>query len=695
MLMSRVSPRPLQRSRSTLNLAAGLLAAALLLAGSAAWAQGQNGRKAGAACPGCRAPAEATEVLITQLRDAARNFEADRVAQLASRIPADHVLAPYGEFWTFRTRYITRGGEPTGQVSDAELQAFLKKWDGTFMADRIRNDWLLILGKHGDWATFDAEFLRFVLQDDNQVSCYALQSRLRSGAGKPEDIAREADELMDRNAQAAGGDGCVSLTLALAESGAWGPSDLWQRIRQLHEASQVSASKRVAPALPSDQRPTDDQLDAVFGSATRYIATQADYETRRGRELAALALSRIARQDAEQASENLVRQSARKLGQNEAAYVRLQYAAACARRTWSSCSDWLKDLKSGHGTDDTMAWAARAALRDQDFPALARVLALMNPSQRNEPTWTYWNARTLRSLGAPREDWVAQLDRIKGGWDFYGLLAREDLGEKIVIPPKTLTFTEEDVQEASRSPHVARAFAFFQAGLRFEGNREWNWQMRSLPDAKLAAYAEYARRQGHLDRMINASERTREAFDFTQRYPTPFVEELAPIAKNVDLDIAWVYGLIRQESRFIMDARSSAGAQGLMQLMPGTARYVAKKIGMDYDPAKINTMTKNLTLGSNYLAMVLRDLDGSPALASAAYNAGPGRPRAWRASLRRTVDGAAFAETIPFTETRGYVKAVLANAVVYAAVMGQENAPSLTRRLGHVHPKEAGTTTLP
>jgi soluble lytic murein transglycosylase len=151
--------------------------------------------------------------------------------------------------------------------------------------------------------------------------------------------------------------------------------------------------------------------------------------------------------------------------------------------------------------------------------------------------------------------------------------------------------------------------------------------------------------------------------------------------------MAWVYGLIRQESRFVMDARSQVGASGLMQLMPATAHFVARKIGMtDFKKHELNNIDTNIQLGTNYLNIVLADMDGSQALATAGYNAGPRRPRAWRAALTRPVEGAIFAETIPFTETRGYVKNVLANATYYAALL--EGKPqSLKARLGTVAPK--------
>jgi soluble lytic murein transglycosylase len=175
--------------------------------------------------------------------------------------------------------------------------------------------------------------------------------------------------------------------------------------------------------------------------------------------------------------------------------------------------------------------------------------------------------------------------------------------------------------------------------------------------------------------------------DFSQRYPTPFNDSMYKTTQALGMDMAWVYGLIRQESRFVMQAKSHVGASGLMQLMPATARFVAKKMGLGkLLPEQINETNTNIALGTNYLNMVLTDLGGSQALASAAYNAGPGRPRAWRASLTRPVEGAIFAETIPFNETRGYVKNVLSNATYYAALF-EKKPQSLKARLGVVVPK--------
>jgi soluble lytic murein transglycosylase len=205
------------------------------------------------------------------------------------------------------------------------------------------------------------------------------------------------------------------------------------------------------------------------------------------------------------------------------------------------------------------------------------------------------------------------------------------------------------------------------------------------------AAAELARQNNMLDRMVSTSDRTKSEMDFSQRYPTPFNDSMYKATQVLGLDMAWVYGLIRQESRFVMSARSHVGASGLMQLMPATARYVAKKIGLGgLVPEQVSDVDTNITLGTNYLNMVLTDLGGSQAMASAAYNAGPGRPRAWRASLSKPVEGAVFTETIPFNETRGYVKNVLSNATYYAALL-ERKPQSLRARLGIVSPKGMDT----
>ena len=189
-----------------------------------------------------------------------------------------------------------------------------------------------------------------------------------------------------------------------------------------------------------------------------------------------------------------------------------------------------------------------------------------------------------------------------------------------------------------------------------------------MADRELLAAAQFACDREVWDRCINTSERTKAEFDFEQRFPMPFRESVVRRSRDIGLDPAYVYGLIRQESRFVMDARSHVGASGLMQVMPATARWTARKIGMyNFTVDQLNDRDTNIAIGTGYLKLVLDDFDGSMPLAAAAYNAGPGRPRTWRNGP--VIEAAAWAENVPFSETRDYVKKVLANTTIYAAIL--------------------------
>jgi soluble lytic murein transglycosylase len=311
----------------------------------------------------------------------------------------------------------------------------------------------------------------------------------------------------------------------------------------------------------------------------------------------------------------------------------------------------------------------------------------MSPRFAVQPDWTYWLGRSLAAQGRT-EGAKALYLRIAGQSNFYGNMADEELGRLITVPPRASPPTAAELAEVEANPGLRRALATLrvpQGDLRVEGVREWVWNLRGMDDRQLLAAADFARRQGVWDRAINTADRTVAQHDYGLRYLAPFRDQVGPKARQLALDDGWVYGLMRQESRFVMNARSPVGAQGLMQLMPATAHWVAKKIGLaDYHSSRVTEMDTNVTLGTNYLKMVLESLDNHPVLASAAYNAGPGRAKRWRAD--RALEGAIYAETIPFNETRDYVKKVMSNAIYYAALF-EKKPQSLKARLGVIRPR--------
>ncbi|MBM3398854.1 MAG: lytic transglycosylase domain-containing protein, partial [Betaproteobacteria bacterium] len=257
-------------------------------------------------------------------------------------------------------------------------------------------------------------------------------------------------------------------------------------------------------------------------------------------------------------------------------------------------------------------------------------------------------------------------------------------------PERPEPLTPQEKAFALNHPGLQRALYAIALGLRAEGNREWNYSTNlhtpgGMKDRELLAAADLACQRQVWDRCINTSERTKEVFDHEQRFPMPLREIVVRRANDIRLDPAYVYGLIRQESRFIMDARSHVGASGLMQVMPATAKWTAQKIGLTgFTPQQINDRETNVTIGTAYLKLVLDDFEGSMPMATAAYNAGPSRPRNWRNGP--VLEAAIWAENIPFQETRDYVKKVLASTTNYGAILTRQ-PQSLKARLGTVGPR--------
>ncbi len=349
---------------------------------------------------------------------------------------------------------------------------------------------------------------------------------------------------------------------------------------------------------------------------------------------------------------------------------------------------------------ETLAWMARAGLRAasagqvERWALVEQAVDAMAPDQQQEATWVYWKARALQAhartaSGAAAEALKQQarelLTRVANPVSFYGQLAAQDLHGTSARPPaKPAAVTEAELAGARAMPGIDRALRMLELGWRGEALREWNFTLSygkvgGLSDRELLAVSEEACRREIWDRCINSSERTRQEINLEQRYPMPFKQEVLSAAREVGLDPAYMYGLIRQESRFQQAAKSNVGASGLMQVMPATAAWTARKLSIDYHPNNITDRGTNLRIGAGYLKLVLDDFQGAQALAAAAYNAGPSRPRRWRDGPR--IDAAAWVENIPFNETRDYVKKVLSNATVYAHLINGK-ALSVRSRLG-------------
>ncbi len=652
-------------------------------------ADGDAGEAAEAAGPATEPSvlASAVDESFIAARKAMVSNDLERFDRAVAAIPRDHVLYDYVEYWRLRILLGPKRIEALTGEADPAVRAFIARDANPLVTDLLRRDWMLALGKRQDWPTFDEQYAQWVLKDETSPDCYAQISRVaRLAPGEALDAASHAavrDLLMRPVAM---NQACADLFDAVTAAGLLKPAEIRERMLYALEANAAQDIRRAAELLGSALNEKGLQ-QALRRPKTALRSPQP-------RDLTLIAIVRLARSDADAAAEQM-RTAGARLSAEDRRFAWSQIAAAGMRRLAPEAVGWAREAKGARVSDQTRAWLARAALRGGDWPMLRSVVASMSAQEQAEAGWTYWVARAHDAEG--RKDAAqAGFESLSERHDFYGKLAKEALGRPIVTPPRPAPPEPGEIAAFDANAGFARALAFYALGMRFEGNREWNFQMRGLEERGLRAAAWWAQQRGLLDRAINTDERIRTAApDFGLRFPAPFREELEPIARAYGLDPAWVYGLIRQESRFVMDARSRVGASGLMQLMPATARWVAKKLGRTgFRQSDLDDLQTNLEFGSFYLKQVMDDQDGSAVLASAGYNAGPRRSRAWRGTLDGPMEGAIFAEIIPFTETRGYVKHVLSNATDYAALFSGQ-AQSLTARLGTIEPKAAGSSPLP
>ncbi len=633
------------------------------------------GAGAAIAAPKASTSQKSSTAADTALLAAYDAFRADDPIKLqrASAQARGHILAPYLEYWRLRLRL-------EDAALDAEVRAFLEREPRSYLADRLRGEWLKELGRRADWQSFETE-LPPLVQDDAEVRCYAWLTRLARG---DESVYEEAKSVWLEPRELS--EGCGRVADRMREAGRISADDIWRRARLLLENSQLSAARRALGGLPSGEAHDEQLLKQAASAPKRLLAALPKSLQRRAtREMVLFAVVRLARTDPEAAAEFLRGKLGAQLDAEEQKYLWGRLAYEAARRLMPEARSWYQ-LAGGSGlSDEQLAWKVRAALRGADWDTVRDAIDRMTIVARQDPAWTYWYGRALGVQG--REDGArAYFLRISGQPNFYGLLAAEELGTTVAVPEPFHVPSEEDVTLAKGNAGLARSLELYRLELRNEATREWLFTIRGMDDVQLLAAAELARRAGVFDRAINTADRTAQLHNYKVRFLAPFREVFKEQARVYGLEEAWILGLVRQESRFIVDAKSSAGALGLMQLMPATARWAAKKAGLHYQPARVIEVPTNVALGASYLKHVLDEL-GHPVLAAAAYNAGPGRARRWRDA--HPLEGAIYAETIPFNETRDYVKKVMANTMYYSQLFGGKLV-ALKDRLGKIPARAIG-----
>lgn len=624
----------------------------------------------------CVAVQAHARVDLDTLLTAARNRDQPKLNQLKEAARGD-VLEVYVHYHWLSAQIRTVGGN--------EVQSFLSRYGNTHLADRVRSEWLNELGRRQDWAGYLAEYGKYSTPSIEQ-RCLYTQAALSLNQNVEAALASSRPAWFSGKAQP---EACTPVFDALFAQNQLQADDAWARIRLALAANNVDLAAAIA------KRTSEAEALSLHELANLQTQPEAGWprlqQTRAEQEKALFAITRLARSAPEKAAALLQTSQANWPVDNlEQAWRTI--ALWAAKKHLPQASAWFELANNQAGEEEHRAWSIRAALRIGDWGKVLSRIEALPATERELSAWRYWRAYALRELGQPQaaiQAFIAVADEE----DFYGLLAREELGTRLEPASVQYRPSEDEIRQIARLPEVRRAQALFEQNWRLEATREWGWALRGQNDQLLLAAAEYARQQGWYDRAIYAAERSQQLDNFALRYLAPFRDVVEKYAENEGLEPAWVYGLMRQESRFVADIKSRVGASGLMQLMPATAKWVAGKLGWKkFNPDSVTDIEVNVALGSRYLADVWKQLSSSQVLASAGYNAGPNRARAWQGET--AMAAAIYIENIPFDETRIYVKRVIANATHYAQLFGKGET-SIKTRIGTIAPRGGNIPDLP
>lgn len=645
------------------------------------------------------------------IRDALIAYQAKDESSLkdltAKAVEAKHPLAAYPQLWllVLQARNATQveGSKQSFSALPLYLAGDLARLiianEGSYIAEAARVEWARLASNSLDASTFEMLYsqLEWNKSEEDLLCAHAQFSWSKKNSAQALKFAKETL----RNARFPEGNFCKRLAEKVLSAD---PDWTWTYALLLMQKKRFSMAKELLSSADQKNLPVNrPDLLAVLNSPTQWFEQNRHLLTQLPARLLVFASLRLLPVNLDASVQSAQATRGRITPQAQAMlWGRIGYTAAVDMNP-----DALiyyervgKDFPNAHRNSFTWAgdqlqlWYARAALRLGEIQDRLSAIETLPDTLKKSPSWIYWKGRSLLQLGQVSQAKKLLLPLTKSV-DFYGLLACDALnlpyfkGNEVLTP----AIDKASVEQFESNESLIRAQAFYRLELYKEGHREWNWAMRTMPSRKRLELAEYAGIKNLTHRQIFTSLRSGQTV-FTQIFPRVHRQEIESAAVLSGLPIEWIYAIIHQESRFMRFAQSAVGAQGLMQVMPKTARWVAEKIALkNYVDGQLMQLQTNLLIGSQYLKLVRDSVDGNAAMTTASYNAGPLKAQSWRAALPRAIDGAAFAETIPYEETRDYVLRVTANMVQYSRY--GIHTVRLSDILGEIRPQPVNKNLLP
>ena len=551
-----------------------------------------------------------------------------------------------------------------------QVAGFLSLYQGTPIAEKMRVRWLKQLATSKQWP----EFLRYYNESVDlsaRMQCYGLQAKMNTGQ-REEALARVPSVWLTGESLPKSCDPVFDVWYG--EQGAT-EDLLWERFNLAIENRKRSLAAFLVTKMPSDLAArarlmllVDRQPEKML-ERNRFRSTHPQMS-----QVISRGLQRLARRDPQKALYEWHRyEHSHHFDALQQQTIEKSIALSLAKKGEHRLLYELQAENTALNDQTIVEWQIRDALGKKEWSRVFKHILQLPESERDSERWRYWYARAIEAI-APDNRLTYSPNNIYQGLaeerGYYGFLAADRVGHNYTINHQPIDPTDSVSQDLTRHPGLQRARELFALGYQRDAEKEWNFSTASMTNQERTVAAKVAQQWGWYFRAIRSAAEVRYWDDLQVRFPLPYQPLFTAAASRTQIEPELLLAIARQESAFHPSAKSSAGALGLMQLMPGTARQTARSIGVGYRQRDLIQPQANIRLGSAYLEQLLSQFRGNRVLATAAYNAGPHRVRQWLGKSNQSLPVDVWIETIPFTETRTYVQRVLSYAVIYGYRLG-------------------------
>lgn len=561
-------------------------------------------------------------------------------------------------------------------ISIYEVESFIKDYKDSVLAKRLKTKWLLEQAGKKNWE----EYLKlYTPVEEPTLKCHYFNAKLQKNR-IDEKIYEEISKMWLSSKSLP--NACNQVFKKWEKTGHKTKGMIWERIKLTMKNNNYKLTKYLAENLNQYERDIVNlwiktlQYPKLIYNFDQYKKQNPIYS-----DIITSTIIKIANSNPKEALKLW------KIYDQKIIFKKSQWnlviksiGGSLINKGYNKAAKWLEKLPDKYASEDLFNIKLKYALLQKDWDFLIKILTKLPKDIADTDKWQYWKARALYEKG--HHNLCKQiLTNLSTKRNYYGLIASLRLLKPFTIKNKNYHLTKDEINNVLSLPCIARAIELYKLKKQYLANCEWFFAIKNFPEDKKQAAAYIANKLNISNWSIVALSQANNQDDLNLRFPLNYSKHIIEEAKRNSIDPAWIFAITRQESAFIPNARSRAGALGLMQLIPSTGKMVAKTENLKLTSScELFKVDNNIKLGSKYFKMMLKRYNNNYVLAIAAYNAGPRKIEEWLPKDNMEAD--IWIETIPFRETRNYVQNVLTYTVIYQLLLN--NTQKIQFSLNHV-----------